>query len=430
MPPAARCRTLLLAASLAVVGGCRRAPPAERAAVLAAEISAVRTQCPADPSAEHAESLERPAKLAARAYTALSELAARNPQEPSIVAAREAAEADYVVVRHAQRLACERRDVAALLSGLKVRGYRAARTVAVPKLLDALASAARKAADADIEKLPRLVREAAELAAVLADVSPPASESPAASPAPLTRADWLIAAQRLESFSAAEPGEFPLGLGLAYTMLGKGGFALVEFERAEGARFDRPELATLVPLARALTFSRLGCTELAAREASRISGDDERGRQLLAVIHAALAYCHAAEKDWKQMDRELGEAVRIWPNNPLVVYLAGERLLADGRREQALETFARTAGPDAAWLAPLVEHRIRAVRDSQGAVPPLVLDHAFLAKAALLACAAEARQTPTGRKLAAFLATVDLLPHLLGAEESATPAASPATTSS
>ncbi|HLP03671.1 MAG TPA: hypothetical protein VK163_16710, partial [Opitutaceae bacterium] len=254
-----------------------------------------------------------------------------------------------------------------------------------------------------------------------ADVAPPAPELSAPRP-PLARTDWLLAAQRLETFAAREPGEFSLGLALAYAALGKGGFALVELERAEVAPFDRPELAPLVPLARALTFSRLGFTELAAREAAKLSGDDEHGRQLLAVVHAALAYGYASEKDWKQMDRELGEAVRIWPNNPLVVYLTGERLLADGRREQALETFARTAGPDAAWLAPLVERRIRAVRDSQAEVPPLVLDHTFLVKAALLALASEAERTPTGRKLAAFLHAIDLLPRILADDDGPTPA--------
>jgi tetratricopeptide (TPR) repeat protein len=202
-----------------------------------------------------------------------------------------------------------------------------------------------------------------------------------------------------------------LGLALGYAVLGQTGFALVELDRVDPARLGEPEYAALVPLTRALVFSRLGFLELATREATGSSGDSVQGQQALAAIHAILAYGHATKKDWERMDRELAQAVRIWPNNPLVVFLSGERLLADGRKEQALETFARAAaGSEAAWLAPLVEKRIRQVRDSTGDAPPLLLDHEFIAKCVLHSLIEQAQRSEPGRKFAHFLATAQLWP--------------------
>ncbi len=391
---------------------CHRPAPAEQAVTLTATITEIRTQFPDDPSAEQADDLEKPAKRAAKAYANLLELAAQNPQDSAVAAAQAQVEPLYSEIRRAHRLATERRDLGKLVGSLKVRGYRAARTVVVPKLLATLAAAARQAADTDLEKLPKLVREAAELAASFAGVE---TADPAGSTAKLSRADWLRAAERIDAFNQSEPPEVALGLGLAYAALGKGGFALVELERVDPAKLGNPEHAALVPLARAFTFSRFGFIELAAREASLISGDTETGRQLLAATHAVVAYLYGAEKDWKQMDRELGQAVRAWPNNPLVIFLSGERLLADGRREQALETFARAAaGTDGAWLAPLVEQRLREVRDSKGEVPPLVLDNELVVKGTLHLLVQQARQSEAGRRLAGLLESARLLPAALG----------------
>lgn len=408
---------------LALVAGCTRQPPAAQAGALATEIIAIRAQIPADPTAAQADEIAKPAKRADKAYANLLKLQEKNPQDTAVTTARAQAEPVYAEIRRSRRLATERHELADLLSGLKVRGYRAARSVLIPKLLAGLASAARQAAETDFEKLPKLVRETAELAARLADVRPSSSATSSASDAPssangkpsaLTAADWCQTADRIDEWNANEPAEFSLGLGIAYALLGKTGFALVELERANSAKFTEPAHAALVPLGRAVVLSRLGFIELAGIEAGRISGEAEAGRQVLAVTHAVLAYLYADQKDWKQMDRELGLAVRIWPNNPLVVYLSGERLLADGRKEQALETFAQAStGTEAAWLAPLLAKRVREVRDSNGTIPPLVLDNEFIVKCALHTLITEAKRSEAGRKLAHFLTTAQLLPTAL-----------------
>lgn len=406
---------------LALFAGCSRQPPAAQAAAFAASITEIRQALPADPTADQADEITKPAKRAAKAYTQLLKLQEQNPQDAAVATARAQAEPRYAEVRHLHRLATERHDLAHLMGGLTIRGYRAARSVAVPKLLATLATAARQAADTDSSKLPALVRQAAEIAALLADIRPDCSEF---QPAVFTRADWLLAAERIESFNRSEPPEFALGLGLAYAVLGKSGLALVEFERAAPERFADPDHAKFVQLARAVVFSHLGFTELAALEASKISDDTEQGRQLLAAAHAGLAYFYASEKDWKAVDRELARAVRIWPNNPLVVFVTGERLLADGRKEQALETFARAAaGTEGAWLTPLIEQRVRAVRDSNGELPPLVFDSAFTVRCTLHLLLHEAKQSESGRKLARFLEAAQLLPSALGATEAESPAA-------
>ncbi len=412
-----RIHSALLVLVLTLIPGCDRRTPAERAVALGNELAAIQATFPSDPTAEQAPELTKTARRASRLYADLQTLQAKHPTDPAVAAARTAAEPIFVTIRRSGRLAEERRDLARLLGGMKVRGYRAARRAVIPKLIDTLAGAARQAAETDFETLPAIVRNAAGLAAVLAKVGPPPAPGEAgAAPAPLARADWLLAAQRLDAFNRREPGEFALGLAITYGALGKCDLALVELERAEGAAFDHVELAPLVPLARALVLSRLGFTELAAGESSRVSGDTEQGRQLLAALHAVLAYGYGAEKDWVQMDRELAQAVRIWPNNPLVVYLTGARRRADGRREQALETFARAAGAEAAWLTPLLEARVRAVRDSSGALPPLLPDKPFLVKAVLYSLIEETRGTALGGPLARLAAALHLLPAALGAE--------------
>ncbi len=407
---------LLLLALPGLGNGCRRPAPAEQAAAQTATITAIRAQFPADPSAEQADALEKPAKHAAKAYAALLALQKKHPQDTAVASAQTQAEPLVAEIRRLHRLATERRDLAALMGGLKVRAYRAARDVAVPRLLEALAAAARQAAETDLDSLPRFVREAAELAAALADITPVATATDSVT-TQLTREDWLRTAERIDCFNRAEPPEFALCLGLAYTVLGKTGFAFVELDRVDRATFAQPTHAALVPLARAFALSRVGFTQLAALEASKLSGDTEQGRQLLAAIHAVLAYCHAAEKDWKQMDRELALTVRIWPDNPLVVFLSGERLLADGRKEEALESFARvSAGTEGAWLAPLLEKRVREVRDSRGEVPPLLLDNELFVRCALHSLIAEAGKAERGRSLVRLLTVVRLLPGTLAGD--------------
>lgn len=416
-PPAARHPVALVTLALSLVfapAACRRTTPAARAAALAETIATLHHEFPADPTAEQADALEKPARRAEEARCALRALHEKYPQDPAITTALERAEPLGNAIGRSWRLAGERRDLAALLGGLKVRGYRATRSTLLPRLLEGLAAASRQAAETELEQLPALVREAASLAAELAAVQP-ATDPGSNRPITLSRADWLLAADRIDEFNRAEPPEFALGLGLAFAALGKNGFALVELERAERAAFENPEHAAFVPLARAVVFNRLGFTELAVCETAKISDTSEQGRQLLAFAHATLAYGYGQAKDWKQMDRELGLAVRAWPNNPLVVFLSGERLLADGRTEAALESFTRaSAGTEGAWLAPLIEQRVRAVRDSHGTAPPLMLDNDFIVRCAVHLLIERARQTTSGRKLAALLESTQLLPASLG----------------
>ncbi len=406
--------SLALTLLLGAAAGCQRAAPGEQAAALDATLAGLQAEFPDDPTATQADGLEQPARRAEKAYAALLALRESHPQDPAVAEACAQAEPRYHELRRRWRLARERRALADLLGGLKVRGYRAARNSLVPRLLDSLASAAHQAAVCEPGTLPPLARETARLAARLVEATPAMGDRTAAANLPT---DWRQVAGAIEHWREQEPPEFSLGLGLAFAVLGKTGFALVELERVDPARLDRPEHAALLPLARAIVLSRAGFPELATREATRLSGDTEQGRQLLAAIHALLAYGYAEERNWKQMDRELALAVRAWPNNPLVVFLTGERLLADGRREAALETFEQLAGAsEAAWLAPLLARRIREVRDSTGEVPPLALDNGFMVRCVLQSLLAQVERSEPDRPLARLLAAAQQLPALLGAE--------------
>ncbi|MBK8477431.1 MAG: hypothetical protein IPL39_14355 [Opitutaceae bacterium] len=198
------------------------------------------------------------------------------------------------------------------MGSLTVRGYRAARSVAVPRLLATFATAARQAATTDSAKLPTLVRQGAEIAALLADIRPDSSKF---QPALFTNADWLLAAERIESFNRNEPPSFALGLGLASALLGKSGLALVEFERAApNASPIRPRRVRA--LARAVVFSRLGFIELppSRRRRSR--------RHRTGVVNCsppptpASPTSHLGKGLEAGRPRELALAVRAWPKQP------------------------------------------------------------------------------------------------------------------
>ena len=101
--------------------------------------------------------------------------------------------------------------------------------------------------------------------------------------------------------------------------------------------------------------------------------------QVQAVLHLLLAASHLQEKDYAAADRELGRAIRIDPNNPVAVFLTGERLLADGQREAAAESLEKAAaGTQHAWVAEAIAQRVRQLRDSSAPAEPVFLSGPFL----------------------------------------------------
>lgn len=101
----------------------------------------------------------------------------------------------------------------------------------------------------------------------------------------------------------------------AYATLGKAGFALVELaDQVDLAKLEQRSHAALGCRSPAPSFSAVWVSpNWPPTKRRRFPAELSRLAQLLAAIHATLAYCYAAEKDWKQMDRELGEPYASGP---------------------------------------------------------------------------------------------------------------------
>lgn len=420
------CRVVLLGGILlggaVLAAGCRKASPAveaeQLALVITREAANVKAATAQDPAAEVAESATR----AGKAYERLTKLKQEFGAEPGVATRWQAAEVDYSALRREAGLSAELRARAEMLRSLKVRGYRLLRGTALPQLLGAGASAARQASTVRFEDLPPSVRELATMAAKFAELDPGFTSAPASSTAD-AGAQWSRVADTLEQWRVAEPPEVALVLALGLVVAGKAEFALIECERLDAAGSRRGPAIELVPVVRAVACSRLGFTQLAEREIQGANPDGEYGRQTLAGVHFFQAYDRGSRQEWKEADRHLAEAVRIWPNNPLVIYLTGERLLADGRREEALENFTRAAaGQQGAWLAPLLADRVRTVRDSQGKAPAMLYDPALISGVTIHLLHEEARGTSAEKTMARVSATAEgIVRRLLPETDSGSP---------
>ena len=70
---------------------------------------------------------------------------------------------------------------------------------------------------------------------------------------------------------------------------------------------------------------------------------------MLGSIHLVAALLYLDSRDYKRADVEIVRAMKVWPNNPVSVFLTGERLAADGSVLLPLDT-AALAGPAHALL--------------------------------------------------------------------------------
>jgi hypothetical protein len=145
--------------------------------------------------------------------------------------------------------------------------------------------------------------------------------------------------------------------------------------------------------------------------AAAAGGEDPKsmGPEWLGMIHFVLAYEHGRQGEWAKADHELVHLMQVWPDNPLAVFLTGEKLAADGQYEQAADSLEKAAaGTQGEWLAKKLAARAREVRDHKGDAKPLFTDTRFLCDV-LVFCVAEKAKEKAPQRLKGFVASAQRL---------------------
>jgi len=342
-----------------------------------AEQAAQTAQLKADP-----EAANRAAEAARDAVTHLEALVAADKKGSANLRQllRKAQLAERSAQEHAA-LAAEERERRDKLGGLKLRAFLKARTIVLTTVLPGMALAAEKAGARGTNQMTSLEQSLAAQAWSLAALL---SHRP---PLPDGQPDWPGVASVFRQWSTNPPIEFRAFLGLALALAVSDDFALAEFESVDSRSLSGTNALMIYHGGRALIYARQGWSRLATPEVeafcryAELSQGPVSGQQLLALFHAFLA-CDALEKlDFNRMDAEISQSVRSWPDNPVVVFLTGERLAANGEWEKAavsLET--KAAGTENEWIARRLAQRARDLRDGKGTAKALVLDSRFLAE--------------------------------------------------
>jgi len=389
----------LLALSL-LFAGCgkttdelvQQAREAESAARLACEADEPKT---ARKAADRAESaLETLEKRAAKA----------KDDKPALDAAAGTARLAARAARDHAQLATERAEFRDLCSSIKARAYRATRSTIFHQVLPQLANAAESADTAEPGSIQRrLAEEAWGLAHDLGGRPSLADGQP----------DWAGTAADLRAWSQQPPPQFALFLGIAWGLAGQPALAFSELQTLDPAGLTDDDERALWHGAHAALFALRGWNKLASIDAERCAAclDPQSaidGHIIVALFHGFRAYDAYRKQDLTAMDAALAQSLRAWPDNPLGIFLTGERLAADGQWEKAAESLETIAtNSDEAWIARHIAARARELRDGKGSSKKLFTDDRMIIGLALRIALREARNTPAGQRLKPLLDAAD-----------------------
>jgi thioredoxin-like negative regulator of GroEL len=123
----------------------------------------------------------------------------------------------------------------------------------------------------------------------------------------------------------------------------------------------------------------------------------------VAIFHGFMACQALQKKDYSQADEEIARGFQTWPNNPLTVFLTGERLAANGEWEKAADSLeSQVAGTSDEWIAHQLARRARDLREGKGGSQALALDSGFLLELAIHAATRSAKNSDAARKFEQF----------------------------
>jgi len=390
---------LTMVLSLLLVG-CSKTPEALLEQAVAAEKAAKVAL-----SQDDSRAAQRAADKAEEAVRRLKKLAeAEGPNRDERQRQIQQAQVAARLARGHADLALERKQRQETLTGLKVRTYQKARALIFSTVLPQMAAATEKAGELGTNKLTAIEAPLAHHAWKLVSVLCDRPQRPDGTP------DWAGAASDLRGWSTNQTVEFKAFLALAFFALGQSDFALAELESVDPTTLQGTNALAIYHGGRAMLYALRGWNQLAAPEAeafgkqAQISNTPLEGKQFVAMFHMFTAYDAFTKREFVKMDAALAQSIRAWPDNPLAIYLTGEKLAATGEWEKAADSLAaRAAGTEDEWIAQRLAQRARDLRDGKGSAKALVLDARFLVEFAAHATAKTARNSAAGKKLSEWL---------------------------
>jgi hypothetical protein len=402
--------TILCAAMLAatLLCGCSRKESLPDGPALKAYSEKARDEARTASEAKNPKA----ARLAADRAKAAKEKAEKQEAgaaEADRAAAQELAMQVSAVARVAARfaeLAEEEQSLAEKTGSWKIKGYRTARGPALKVVFTVLALAAERAGPA-YDSLSEQEKNRADLAKSLAELLAEDLKRPDG------KSDWPAIAARMRACGDNPPPRVGMLLAVAYALLACDDLALAEADLLRPEMFTDPQEKLGCRFVRGFVLQARGMPRLASRELDTIVGPEAAKRGLsgrpefMAGAHLLLAYMAAQDRDYRRADIEIMRATKIWPNNPVGVFLTGEVMVAEGRYEKAertMEDALSEAGVDIdPELIQFVQKRAREIRDKKGEAEPLFADKKFLSELAVRYIWQAARTSKPAKRLKEFV---------------------------
>jgi hypothetical protein len=394
--PKSICKTrhlFLVAVIFLHVTGCRQSPENLHEAALEASHKATAAAKQHDPQAAMDAS-----RRARRLLTRLEREADQDPVAQRLVGeARLAVMEAEEIAEHAY----EEDQRTERLGSLKAKTYRASRVVALRGFLSAAALGAEAMALQGTNVVwlgdQNLTENAQMLAMLVQEFSTGEFAEPPA---------WTNVAASLRTWSTNPPPETGLFLALSMVSVGQRDLALAEVESVVLNDLTSSNSAMLYHGVRAFVYGFHGWNRLAALEVEKLARSAEQsdyaveGEDAVVMARAFVAGDALLKRDWKKADEQIAECVKLAPNHPIVVYLTGERLAANGEWEKAAESMeAKALSSDEQWIAEKLARRARELRDGKGSKQSLFLDPRFLFDISIHYCARKAKSTEAANKL-------------------------------
>lgn len=208
----------------------------------------------------------------------------------------------------------------------------------------------------------------------------------------------------MDAIGSKPPQIFSALFALAFLLAGRNQLALYEIEMVGPEAAKTPDEKSAYHVLRGVTLSMNGLPNLGAEQMEKgvAAGNQDAkkvGPQWLAAVHMLLAWNYISQRELKKADLEIVRATQAWPDNPVAVFLTGERLAADGQYEEAADSLEKaTKGTKHEWLAKKLSARAREVRDKKGAAEPLFFDTGFMCNV-MAVCVAEGTEEKAPKQL-------------------------------